>query len=81
MNFEEWGAEEEQRGLTTVEEMYADWRIEREKLIGALENVLQDVECETSKHYPVENCAEKGVKNPCKVCRARAVLAKVRGKK
>jgi len=38
MNFEEWGAEEEQRGLTTVEEMYADWRIEREKLIGALED-------------------------------------------
>jgi len=79
--YEEWGDEKNQRGLTTVEEMYADWRIEREKLIGALGNVLRYAECETSRHYAVGNCAEKGVKNPCDICRARAFLAEVRRKK
>lgn len=52
-------------------------KAERTKLIGALENVLRNAECETSKHYAVENCAEKGVENPCEVCRARAVLTEV----
>ena len=68
--------------LETTEVALEEYRIkrrhhfeEREKLIGVLGNVLRNAECETSKHYAVENCAEKGVKNPCEVCRARAVLA------
>jgi len=72
-------------------ENYKTWRIsackyadkveaDREKLIEALESVLipRYAECETSKHYPVENCAEKGVRNPCNVCKARAVLKEVK---
>ena len=67
MTFEDWGREEEQRGLTTVEEMYADWKSEREVYVAELSTCKRERDfaiAHDTQPYPTAEAYER-------VCAAR----------